>query len=475
MLEPTTPTPPARRGRRRALAASAGLLAAAIVAIAVTGGDDGGGRRLQLVSGAGAGAESARSMSAGAPAPAGADAAVSSDAKMSLAPYWTTRYEVDGALPQLGGEGRAWRFVAPSLNGRDAARMASSLGLSGTPVERDGGWILETAQGNFSAYPSGDSWSINFNVAAPQDARPGAGAAPVSGADAEAAARKLLNGMGVLDGRWETEVSATEIGFGYGCVAAVPAPDAGFIEPATEEDLKLRDLPTPVEDCPPPPPAVPAQHVAFYPVLEGLRPDWSGWGVTVEAGGAINSLYGTWTHLADAGSYPLRTVDATLDELRSGGGGPYAYAPMPAIAYGAPAVDLPAADPAASGPANIDVEAERPAGGGVEPAVMPVEPDCGPGATCPAPPVPVEQTVTITGVARSLTLTSVWTDGTAQTHLVPAYRFTGRWSSPEMGDHWEVTIIALHPDAIAPPPAAGTSGKDPGDAETVVRKGGLVP
>jgi hypothetical protein len=108
---------------------------------------------------------------------------------------------------------------------------------------------------------------------------------------------------------------------------------------------------------------------------------------------------------------------------------------------------------------------------------MPAPDYCDPAADCGVSMVPVEQKVTITGVSRSLTLTSVWTDGTVQTHLVPAYRFTGKWSSPEMGDRWETTVIALHPDAIAPPPersemSRGDAGNVVPDAETKLRSEG---
>ncbi|MCA1846193.1 MAG: hypothetical protein LC792_23970, partial [Actinobacteria bacterium] len=33
--------------------------------------------------------------------------------------------------------------------------------------------------------------------------------------------------------------------------------------------------------------------------------------------------------------------------------------------------------------------------------------------------------------------------------LIPAYRFTGHFDN---GTPWETLVIALHPDAIAPPP-----------------------
>jgi hypothetical protein len=465
--------------------AGVSVLAAATAAVAITAGGGGTDNRLSLVSGGTVSdAESARSAApAGEPAPMAngdaGDAVMSSDAKMSIAPWYQTTYEIDGDLSELGGEGRAWRFVAPDFDGKDAARMAAAFGLSGTPTERDGGWILETADGHFSAFPSTDSWSINFN----RSTAPTAGDSGISAADAEAAARALLDDLGVLEGRWDTEAMATEVGAAYGCampaMPAMPADAAASDADLSPEELKTRESGVargePGIDpnlCPPAPPPVAAQHVALYPVLDGLRPDWSAWGVTVAAGGEIHSVYGTWTELREAGSYKLRSVDAALDELRN----PVNYAgegvrPMPAIASDDMATSSVAPDAPVSAGATPAVD---PGAGtsGSEPAVaidMPAPDYCDPAADCGVSMVPVEQKVTITGVSRSLTLTSVWTDGTVQTHLVPAYRFTGKWSSPEMGDRWETTVIALHPDAIAPPPPVGNVVPD---AETKVRTEG---
>ena len=43
----------------------------------------------------------------------------------------------------------------------------------------------------------------------------------------------------------------------------------------------------------------------------------------------------------------------------------------------------------------------------------------------------------------------VFEDGRARLHLVPSYRFRGHF---ENGTPWETSVIALHPDAIAPTP-----------------------
>ncbi len=67
-------------------------------------------------------------------------------------------------------------------------------------------------------------------------------------------------------------------------------------------------------------------------------------------------------------------------------------------------------------------------------------------ATC-APPAP--QVVKITGVELGLIQTSVFENGQVRLAMVPSYRFTGHFDN---GTPWETSVIALHPDAIAPPP-----------------------
>jgi hypothetical protein len=57
--------------------------------------------------------------------------------------------------------------------------------------------------------------------------------------------------------------------------------------------------------------------------------------------------------------------------------------------------------------------------------------------------------VTITGVELGLIQAPVFEDGRVRLHLVPSYRFLGHFDN---GAPWETSVIALHPDAIAPPP-----------------------
>jgi hypothetical protein len=100
---------------------------------------------------------------------------------------------------------------------------------------------------------------------------------------------------------------------------------------------------------------------------------------------------------------------------------------------------------------------------------MPVEYDATSPAPdiAPCPPIPVEdgksvsspmigcaqpvpQVVKITGVELGLIQTSIFEDGQVRLAMVPSYRFVGHFDT---GSPWETSVIALHPDAIAPPPA----------------------
>ena len=70
-------------------------------------------------------------------------------------------------------------------------------------------------------------------------------------------------------------------------------------------------------------------------------------------------------------------------------------------------------------------------------------------SSAPACVTPTPQVVTITGVELGLIQAPVFEDGRVRLHLVPSYRFLGHVDN---GTPWETSVIALHPDAIAPPP-----------------------
>jgi hypothetical protein len=389
---------------------------------------------------------------------------------------------VDGKLPDLGDKGVAWRVVTPDLDRETVSRWAAALGLPGTPQQRDGAWMVETPEANFAAYP-GDGWSISFNRN-PGDRSPGV----VSAAGAERQARALLDRLGVLEGEWRVQVYETEIGFGYACAEAVKMKEemarVGPDTAVSSDSAPMSSTPSmpSMPDCPPPPPPVKGQNVSFFPVLGGMRTEWSGWNVTVGPDG-IENLYGTWATFEKGDEYKLRSVDAALEELRQGGRAVPMPAPMPMPPDDATPAE-PATDPAiesfdadssgggtsgsagfASGsagvatPTTVAEDYAEPAMGMPAPATgiavarpaiapYPYPSPCPPEADCVAPE---PQVVTITGVELTLLPNPVYSGRTApaRMYLVPAYRFTGTFQG---GEAWETTVIALHPDAIAPPP-----------------------
>jgi hypothetical protein len=141
--------------------------------------------------------------------------------------------------------------------------------------------------------------------------------------------------------------------------------------------------------------------------------------------GRIENLSGSWATFERGGDYKLRGVDAALKELTT------AVSPKLAIAPVCPTMDTPLA---------------------AEKATSSFAPPC---------VTPTPTAVTITGVELGLLQAQVFEDGQARLHLVPAYRFLGHFDN---GTPWETSVIALHPDAIAPPPdlPAGNGVRDGG-------------
>ncbi len=193
-------------------------------------------------------------------------------------------------------------------------------------------------------------------------------------------------------------------------------------------------------DCPPPPPPVKGQNVSFFAVLGGMRTELSGWNVTVGPEG-IENLYGTWATFEKGDEYKLRSVDAALEELRQGGRAVPMPMPMPPM----PVDDTMPVEPAV----GMTAPAPTPAIDMVSrPAIAPYSYPCPPETDCVAPE---PQVVSITGVELTLLPNPVYSGRTApaRMYLVPGYRFTGTFPG---GEAWETSVIALHPDAIAPPP-----------------------
>ncbi len=486
VLETSVPTPTSRPRRVKISVAVVALVAVLAGSVAVAMSGDKEPEPLALVAG-NQGDARAEGTAAGNFAPAVAPTPMgAADSKMSLdAPgYWGgIEYKVEGKLPDLGDKGVAWRVLTPDLDRATVVRWATALGLSGTPQQRDGSWVIETADATFSAYP-GDGWSISYNRNT-GERRSGA----VSAESAERRARDLLENLGVLDGEWRVQVYETEIGFGYACAEAVKLREEEMsrIDPdgTVSNDSGISSGPTPdvappslpsMPDCPPPPPPVKAQNVSFFPVVGGMRTEWSGWNVTVGPEG-IENLYGTWATFEKGDEYKLRSVDAALEELRQGGRMSIMPAPMPMPADDMGTVE-PATDPAmdsletssgggtSGSPGMTSGSAGMASGAGVatsapavdlpaqsdidpaQPAIYPYPYPCPPEADCVAPE---PQVVTITGVELALLPNPVYSGRTApaRMYLVPAYRFTGTFQG---GEAWETTVIALHPDAIAPPP-----------------------
>jgi len=202
------------------------------------------------------------------------------------------------------------------------------------------------------------------------------------------------------------------------------------------------------------------------PLLDGRRADWTAWNVTLRSDGGIEGLYGSWVTFERAGSYKLRGVDAALRDLQSP---PVPYATdLPATTTIEPATPPPVPSSSAGVVQGTGMVEESGAAAST-PGRMPPADDVAPSPApqvAPCPPIPVPdgkavsspligcappapQVVKITGVELGLLQASVFEDGKVRSALVPAYRFTGHF---ENGSPWETSVIALHPDAIAPPP-----------------------
>lgn len=412
MIEPAALTP--RPPRARVALAGAALLAVLTAGVALVARDDGEPEPLALVAGGRSGAQVERLA-----APAAAD--------MALFPAGPGfEFRVEGDLSDLGERAAAWEFGMPYLDAAAFSRMARALGLDGEAARRDGGWVLETGDVALTAWPGGDGWSVNFNRL---KAGAGGGAPAMSGDEAERLARDLLERMGVLEGQWRAQTFETEVGVGTACARPAVVGKAAETETGAGPDTPVSSEPAPdiafepVEDCPAPEPAMKGRAVSFSPILDGRRADWTGWSITLRQDGRVENVFGTWARFERRSEYKLRSVDAALTELRSSG----RPGPRPLLAEGAPCL----------------------APGGFEAPPGASALDCGP----LKPPV-----VTITAVELGLLPAPVYEDGREHLHLVPAYRFTGTF---EGGDPFETSVIALHPDAIAPPPAQKDGGREP--------------
>ena len=487
--EAVPPTMPSRR-RRQAVVTGVTLLAVVAAAIAVAGGGSGSDPKpLALMAGNGAGF-GAETMAArdGGPTPAVApsqDSAAGSRA--AIYPYggWGLKFEVEGDLPDLPDHAPAWRVDGPDLDRAAVTRIADALGVQGTPVQRDGAWFVESGDWTLNAFGGeasgkGGAWYVNLHPSRYDGRSADAPAGPaISGPEAGQRVLDLLDRMGAPRATWKVETSDTEIGIGWACAA--PSPGISPEEMKRLEAEKMAQLerensasgsaissdsavsssgsgssgsadapastpaamPLPadgVASCPPPPPPVKGFSVALYPVLDGRRADWPVWNVTMRSDGRIENLSGSLVTFERAGDYKLRGVDAALKDLQS-----------PPVAD---ATDLPAnaAEPATAPPCPP------------VPMPRPVEEDRAVSSTTMACSPPAPQVVKITGVELGLIQTSLFEDGQVRMAMVPSYRFVGHFDN---GSAWETSVIALHPDAIAPPPADAGVRRDGGGATGV--------
>jgi hypothetical protein len=428
MIEPEAVPPAPRRGRRRqAVVAGVTLLTLVAGGVVLAG----GGRsepKLALMAGNGAGG--AETMAGRSAAPAAVPAiGTAADSQAAMYPYggWGLKFEVDGPLPDLPDHAAAWKVNGPSLDRVAIGRIAGALGLTGDAAQRDGGWFLETADSSFNAFDNGGTWAINFYRGAMSGriADPGVSAAPtgpaISRADAEQRVRDLLDNMGAPTANWHFETTDTQVGVGWACAApatgsasgtAGSTPSAGPAEVAPAMPVGKPAPDGSVASCPPPPPPVQGFSVALSPVLDGRRADWPVWTVTLRSDGRVENVYGSWASFGRGSDYKLRGVSDALENLRAVPD----VMPLAAGTATAPAVDMPYPMPT-------------------------------------VPPAP--QVVKITGVELGLVPTSVFEDGKVRMALVPAYRFSGH---VETGSPWQTSVIALHPDAIAPPPDTAVTG-----------------
>ena len=540
MLDPEAAAPAPRSRRRRAIVAGVTLLAVVAGGIAVAI-DDPEAKPLALLAGNGAGGKAENmTAQAGAPAPMAPALGTAADARSSYYPYpggWGMKFEVEGTLPELPDHAAAWRVNGPNLDRAALERIAGALGVTGTPVQRDGGWFVDGGDWTLSAFGGdamgkGGPWYVNL-YRSRYDGRaddaagnePPAGPA-ISRADAERRVQELLDRMGAPRSSWKVETTDTEIATG-GWACAAPAPyspeelkrlegeklaqlerenaasngSTTVVDPAPPTASSsgrasgsgssgntgsgvapvpgTKPAPDGVPSCPPPPTPVKGFSVALYPVLDGRRADWPVWNVTMRSDGRIENLSGSWVSFDRGDDYKLRGVSAALKELRSP---PVAYATdTPAAIEPTVAVDPATAFPstgAGSPVSSNGVAAEGSAGAtGSAPSRLPLRDDIAsaPAVDLPAdapvcPPVPMPmpaqdgkaitssgmtcaapepQVVKITGVELGLIQTSVFEDGKVRLMMVPSYRFTGHFAD---GTPWETSVVALHPDAIAPPP-----------------------
>ncbi len=355
-----------------------------------------------------------------------------------MVPYMIMNFVYDGALPDLGATGQAWKLPAGTQIDADrVARMAALLGVSGEvrelPADQGGGWMVGAA----------DYTSANLSVSAD----------------------------GLLSWWFNPDPSV------YGDGTAVTCSDPGvMVDPAVSEEAApapstpVTEVPTtdvPVCETPQPPEGVPDSETALanaQQLMRDLGYDPAGyefetyadeWGanvtaylmieghrspLTVSVGygaqGALTWASGTMATPESAGEYPLVSVQAGIDRMNAEGGYWMGYY-GPAGAMVKSAVNETVTAGEATPPADTAV-----AGSAV---VEPIgtAPYCDPAADCYDGSVPEPEEITVHLNSAKVDLTMVWdVDGTVW--LVPAYTF----SDVDGGSY---TVIAVDEEFVTLP------------------------
>ncbi len=402
-------------------------------------------------------------------------------------------YRLEGTLPDLGSTAPVYRTVAPAMDAGRVAGMAKAVGITGPPTKDAGGWVVAGADRGLRVFDSGSAWSISYGlgveggggsgssggasgsasgVAVASPGSPGSAGAdnPVAveptgpatpagpattvvpppmpslppitspahlpdAGGAEAAARSVLDAMGVLDGTFRATVSDGQaMGTAIACSSDAPCPST------------------------PPTTVVLSRLVQFTRVVDNVPVEHLGWSVEVGDNARIERVDGMLATLEKVGAYPLRSTRAVFDDLAAGKAFP--IGPVPMMAETAVAKAGVAQTDAGSSPGAI-APGEPVPGKPAPDAPMPDQP-APPPSTGAEPPVSMAPTVVVvTGASRSAALLPGTEAGRSVLYVVPAYRFVGRIEQGR--SPWQTDLLALDPstvvgDATPPssePPATG--------------------
>jgi hypothetical protein len=413
------PVPETARGRRAAIAGGlvVVLLAAAIgVGVLVAGGDDPDElRALPLLS--------AASDTAGG--------ATERDSMLAL----PAEYRLAGELPDLPSSAPVWQLRAATSAEDAARRVARALGVEGDVQTTDGGAVVSDDSHTVNVSPGAGLQVSSYRgpsggIAYPDGGWAGGGSSGSSGAaekstdeitreesftgsttvvpslpaeptalpsaaEAEDIARELLARIGVLEGSdWDAEV--TDGG------------NVGVATAACDSSGKCADIPGRTA-------VVTSRSVVLHRLVDGARITGLEWYVEVGDRGDVQSISGNWATLEPIGDYPLRSVAAGFDALKT-----------------EDARDIALVDPAADS-ALVD----------------------------PAPgPEPEAVVVTVTGasLAHELRYTGVVTENAA--YVVPVFHFVGTSSA---GGDWARDVLALADEYVTTPDT--TAVVEPGPTE----------